>query len=412
MKILYVVHQFFPKYYGGTERFAFEIASQMQRMGHNPTVVTYEPSYDSDGFELLTDEVNVKQYFHRTIPVIALRHKSPADEVEIFHESIEEAADKLSLDCDLIHVCHTKWLSSIVKRYRERSTPIIMTLTDASLLCPASFLDRGFNLCNGPLADGGCSNCSVGARMIPRLNQAKAVYDIADQLTAPSYFIPALFERNGWRRSIKAIRHGINYADIKYVKNSAPQEVTFGFVGSVLWHKGVHVLVKAARKVARRDMKVKIYGAHYGMNSEKMESMEWNYWSYFNSLQELAGNDERIEFRGFFEDEEMPKIMSGLSALVIPSTYYENFPLAMITALAYRVPPIVSNIGGMSEVIRNGVNGFTFQIGNYNELANIMENIVTHPEILQNIRKNIEQPRRIEEETLDYENMYRRLTEL
>jgi glycosyltransferase involved in cell wall biosynthesis len=367
-------------------------------MGHNPTVVTYEPNYDSDDFEVLTDKINVKRYFHRTIPVIVLRHTSSADAAEVFHEPIEEAADKLSLDCDLIHVCHPKWLSSMVKRYGERSKPMIMTLTDAWLLCPAGLLDRGLNLCNGPVADGGCSNCSVGARMAPRLEQARAVYDMADQLTAPSYFIPALFERNGWRRNIKVIRHGVNYADIKNVKNPAPQEVTFGFVGSVIWHKGVHVLVEAARKVARRDMRVKIYGSHF------------ENWSYFNALQELAGDDERIEFLGFFEDEEMPRIMSSLSALVIPSTYYENYPLTMITALAYRVPLIVSDIGGMREVIRSGVNGFTFQIGNSNELANIMENIVTHPEILQNIRKNIEQPRRIEEEALDYENMYRQLT--
>ena len=397
MKILYLVHQFFPKHYRGTERFAFEIASQMQRMGHNPTVVTYEPSYDTHDFEALTDKIDVKRYFHRTIPVIATRHKFSADAAEVFHEPIEEAADKLPLDCDLIHVCHPMWLSSIVKRYRERSIPMIMTLTDAWLLCPAALLDRGLNLCNGPIADGGCSNCNIGARMTPRLEQAKVVYDMADQLTAPSCFIPALFERNGWRRNIKVIRHGINYADIKYVKTPAPQEITFGFVGSVLWHKGVHVLVRAARKVARRDMKVKIYGSHFGNSS------------YFNALQELAGNDERIEFRGFFEDEETPRVMSSLSALIIPSTYYENYPLAMITALAYRVPLIVSNVGGMREVIRNGVNGFTFQVGNYNELANIMEDIVTHPEILQDIRKNIEQPRRIEEEALDYETIYRKL---
>ena len=148
-------------------------------------------------------------------------------------------------------------------------------------------------------------------------------------------------------------------------------------------------------------MKVKIYGAYDG---------DWLFGpEYFNTLQELAGNDARIEFPGFFEDEEMSRIMSGLSALVLPSTYYESYNLAMVTALAYRVPPIVSNIGGMPEVIRNGVNGFTFQTGNDNELAKIMENIVTHPEILQDIRKNIELPRRIEEEALDYENVYRQL---
>jgi glycosyltransferase involved in cell wall biosynthesis len=366
-------------------------------MGHNPTVVTYEPSYASDDFEVLTDRINVKRYFHRTIPVIALRHKSSADAAEVFHEPIEEAADKLSLDCDLIHVCHPMWLSSMVKRYGARSIPMMMTLTDAWLLCPAALLDRGLNLCNGPLADGGCSNCGVGARMTPRLEQAKAVYDMADQLTAPSYFIPALFERNGWRRNIKVIRHGVNYADVKSFKGPRTDEVTFGFIGSILWHKGVHVLVKAARSVSSRGMKVKIYGSP----GEQY---------YYETLLDLAGGDDRIQFMGYFKDEELPGIMSNSSALVIPSTYYENYPLAMITALAYRVPLIVSDIGGMREVIRSGVNGFTFQIGNYNELANIMENIATHPEILQNIRKKIEQPRRIEEEALDYENIYRQLT--
>lgn len=400
MRILYLIHQFFPGHYSGTERFAFELASQMQRMGHYPTVITYE-SNDVTNFEKLTDRLLINRYSYRGIPVIALRYavSAAADGSDIFHPAIEEAAEKLALKCDLVHVCHPMWMSSVAVAYKKYSVPIVMTLTDAWFLCPSRLLDRWLRLCNGPEADGGCTSCNIGLKIRRRVEQAKIAYNVPDEMTSPSQFIPNLFERNGWSRSITVIPHGVNYADVKSNKGLGADKVTFGYIGAIAPEKGVHVLVKAARSISNRRMKVKVYGSP----SEQSD--------YQKALLDLAGGDDRIQFMGHFEDEELPEIMSNLSALVIPSTYYENYPFTMLTGLAYRVPIIASNIGGMPELIRHGLNGFLFEIGDYVELAKIMESIVIEPRVLNELRANIVTPRRTEEEALDYENIYRKLVD-
>ena len=396
MKILYLVHQFFPKYYTGTERFTFELASQMQRMGHCPIVVTY----DSDGvkdFEKLTDSMSINRYSYRGIPVIALKHTGPADPFGIFHSSVEEAARKLALKCDIVHVCHPMWVSSLAATYKKYSVPMVMTLTDAWLLCPSLLLDRGLRLCNGPLANGGCTSCNVGANMKSRLKEAKVLYDMADEITTASRFLQTLYRKNGWDRRIGTVPHSINFENIKRIENPKRDEVTFAFIGTIAWHKGVHVLIKAARQVTNRNLKVKIYGS----TREQLD--------YSQALLDLAQGDDRILFLDHFEIEKLPEIMRDVSAIVIPSAYYENYPLVMLIALAYKVPPIVSNIGGMPEVVKNGFNGFVFEMGNHAELASIMQRIVEKPQILDELRANIMAPRRTEQEALDYENIYRKL---
>ena len=144
------------------------------------------------------------------------------------------------------------------------------------------------------------------------------------------------------------------------------------------------------------NIRVRIYGSREELHS---------------SLLELAEGDSRIQFLGPFDFEELPAIMKDISAVVIPSIYYEPYPLVMLIALAYGKPVIASRIGGIPEVVEDGVNGFLFQMGSFSELAKIMKQIALAPEIVEKLRRNIVSPRRVEEEALDYENIYNRLVQ-
>lgn len=398
MKPLYLVHQFFPKHYTGTERLTLDLSLQMQRMGHSPTVVTYEPDPGMEGFEKLTDKILVKSYSYGTIPVLALKHSSPVDVSSVFHRTIEEAFQKLRLDYDLVHMCHPMWLSSIATASKDLGIPLVMTLTDSWLLCPRALLDSGFKLCNGPEAGEKCIRvCRL--RLKSRYEEAMTLFYKADEITAASIFLANLFRSNGWKRKVRIIPHSIDYRYVKSTNISSQDRIVLGFIGSIAWHKGVHVLVKAIRDLPCKNIALKIYGSP-GDQSD-----------YFRAVVDLAGKDERIQFLDSFEISMLPEIMRDKSAMVIPSTYYENYPLVMLISMAYKVPAIVSNIGGMPELIRDGFNGFLFEMGDYIELANIMERIVREPTVLNELKANIVTPRRTEEEALDYENIYRRLVD-
>jgi hypothetical protein len=60
MRILYIVHQFFPKWYTGTERFVLNLAMQMQRLGHSVEVLTYGFKDESDF--TLRERAMIKRY--------------------------------------------------------------------------------------------------------------------------------------------------------------------------------------------------------------------------------------------------------------------------------------------------------------------------------------------------------------
>ena len=398
MRILYLVHQFFPKYYTGTERFTLDLAEQMQRMGHSPLIVTYDRDASQEGFEHLHDNVLVRNYTYSTIPVISLKQTTSLGTHEIFNAEIGRAFNKLGVNCDIVHICHPMWLSSIARTCKNENIPVVLTLTDPWLLCPRRLIDQGYRLCSGPELGRRCiSNCGFNTKMVARYEDALSLLDMADEVVTASRFTASLFKRNGWNGEIRIIPHSINYRYVRPIDNFDPAKVTFGFIGSISWHKGAHVLVKAFRKTSSQNISLKVYGSYR------------EEWDYSKELFNLAHGDERILFLDPFDMKALPDIMKNISVIVIPSVYYDNYPLVMLIGLAYKVPVIGSNIGGIPEVIQHGVNGFLFDTGQEDELAQIIEEIARQPQIVESLRRNITAPRRTEEEALDYENIYMNL---
>lgn len=407
MRILYMVHQFFPKNYTGTERFTLNLASQIQRMGHCPTVLTYERTRDEEGFQRLHENVQVKTYAYQSIPVTSLRDNSLKDQIqatshgreEIFHLEIEKAFNKLGLEFDLLHICHPMWLSSVARVSKNHKIPIVLTITDPWLLCPREMLiDRQFRLCSGPEAGKKCmSNCGYDLTVTQRYEDALKLLSMADQVVTSSEFTASLFKRSVWNGNIRIVPHSVDYRFVK-LNNFDPENITFGYIGTIGWHKGLHILMKAFRKVSYRNISLKVYGStHHNPD-------------YAEEVLSLARGDARIRFLGTFEMEDLPKVMAGISVLVVPSVYYENYPLVMLMALACKVPVIASSIGGMPEVIKHGENGMLFEAGNSDELASLIGEIAKGKMTADKLRNNIVPPRRIEEEALDYENIYTELT--
>ena len=123
-------------------------------------------------------------------------------------------------------------------------------------------------------------------------------------------------------------------------------------------------------------------------------------------LKKLARNSDKIEFLGEYKYEEMADILDGIDVLVVPSVWWENSPLILLRALAHNVPVIVSNLGGMTEVIKDGENGFSFEAGNAESLAEVLRKLGDNPTILNKIKSKIQHPPRIEEEAFEYEKVY------
>jgi len=189
----------------------------------------------------------------------------------------------------------------------------------------------------------------------------------------------------------------LDYSNFKKINTkyySNEDIITFGYIGPILKHKGVHILIDAFLKVKMDKIKLKIYGSYFH------EIL------YFNSLKKLANADDRIVFMGRFDYNNLSNILADIDIEIFPSIWYETYCLALTEGLVHNVPVIASNtIGSAIEFLKNG-SGILFNMGNVNELAQLIENIAKNSSMINNLKQHMKYPPLIEEEVLSYEKIY------
>jgi len=146
------------------------------------------------------------------------------------------------------------------------------------------------------------------------------------------------------------------------------------FVGRVLPLKGVDVLLRAAGEMNTK-VKVVVCG---GMLADKYKTL----------LEEIIKEKSLdVSFEGFVPDELLPRYFASADVFVLPSVYndcygsYSRAPellgLVMLEAMASKTPVVASSVGGVPEVIEDGVNGLLYQSGDFKALAAKLDEILS-----------------------------------
>jgi len=135
-----------------------------------------------------------------------------------------------------------------------------------------------------------------------------------------------------------------------------PEEKIVLFVGRLVYEKGVHVLVNAIPKVlAKVNAKLVIVGNGY--MKEQLSNLIKN-----------MGFAEKIMFTGFVDDETLRKLQKIADVSVVPSLF-EPFGIVALEAMAAKSPVIVSDTGGLSEIVEHDVTGVKVYPDNPDSLA-------------------------------------------
>ena len=155
------------------------------------------------------------------------------------------------------------------------------------------------------------------------------------------------------------------------------------FVGRVTWGKGVHILLKAIKHLRDRynfrDVKALIVGPLSGFYKSDKPS------SYVQLLMNYAkANNLDVVFTGSVDLDMLRYIYSCSHVLVLPS-YFEAFPMVLIEAMASGIPVVGSRAGGIPDIIEDGVNGFTFPVGDHIALAEKLYTLLTDEALHKNI---------------------------
>jgi glycosyltransferase involved in cell wall biosynthesis len=409
LRILLGVHQFFPAFYTGTERYVLNLASQLQRMGHFVKVFTYAFG-DHDGFRQgYSSKMLYKEYTYEGVPVVAIRHKDqPSDLNFIFDfmdaDVYEEARQIFKKgNFDIYHCAHPVRIASSIKAAKDEGIKTVLMVTDYWLMCPMGIMLRPDNtLCDGPDHGRNCRRYCfpqvAGARMQKRNSDVSDLVECSDAVLSPSQFLIRLFDHTKVIPSDRFIlsRHGFDYAKKKMYFLRTPDDIiTFGYIGTIQYHKGVHVMVEGFKRAPQRNIRLVIWGGCF------------HEIGYQKSVVKIADGDPRIEFRGPYNFNDIETILEPIHVVIVPSIWYENAPLTINTSLAYGIPVIASDIGGMCEAVKAEDNGLTFAVGNPDDLTDRICSVANNPELIGLFKRNIRYPIRVEEEAFNTELIYK-----
>jgi glycosyltransferase involved in cell wall biosynthesis len=409
MRILYVVHQFYPESFSGTERFLLNLASSMQRSGHHSDIVTYSFA-DRSEFRR-SGSVLTRQYQYKGVSVTAVRHdKIPMD----INASLEDCSilsfakemlGSRGRSYDLVHIVHPMRLTPFAIAAMEAGVAYMLTLTDFWMICPKFNLLTSFSTrCTGP---GGGVICSQWCPELQpefiraRLKTARKILQGAKGIIAPSHLVDAMVKKEFPELTSRIIPHGLALDEFRS-SPSPPRKgpkLVFGYCGGLSAHKGVDVLIKAFRSVEDRSIQLHIYGTS-APHEQEFEKM----------LRKAAEGDARIKFCGRYQEEDVAEVFRSIDALIIPSLCYESYSFSLHEALASRTPVIASAIACLDEKVQDSVTGFTFRVGDVEDLADKLKLLVSDPGTIDQMKQNIGNCSlsRIEEEAYLYERLYRK----
>lgn len=175
------------------------------------------------------------------------------------------------------------------------------------------------------------------------------------------------------------------------------------YVGRMSYEKGVSVLLNAAPKVLAQmngQVKFVIIG---GGNTDHLKRLAWD-----------LGIWDKCYFTGFLSDEDLDRFQAIANCAVFPSLY-EPFGIVVLESFAARVPVVVSDTGGLPEVIQHTKTGIVTQTNNPDSLAWGILEVLRNPEYAQWLIDNAYEdlPRRFDWATIakQTEAVYQRAIE-
>jgi glycosyltransferase involved in cell wall biosynthesis len=158
-----------------------------------------------------------------------------------------------------------------------------------------------------------------------------------------------------------------------------------GYFGQLNPFKGIDVLLGAMRlprEAGAPQPQLRVHGANLDLADRRFRAR-------LEDLLEASG--DRVEFAGPYDGEELDRLMADVDWVVVPSIWWENSPLVIQEAFARGRPVICSNVGGMAEKVRHGVNGLHFERGDAESLAATIERAVSTPRLWEQLRRGIPQ---------------------
>ena len=254
----------------------------------------------------------------------------------------------------ILNLVHKQITLSIIDAIKEHDPklPIFWTMHDLIVVCPSYLMrDGSGNVCEkclgGDYSPCVKNKCIKGSTLMSILSKHEAEYirrrkwyDKVDLFISPSDF-----------HRKKMLEGKCTTSPIVTMRNPLPVDTVFElnaenegyilYLGRLSSEKGVKTLIEAA----------KLCGCHLVILGTGPQEEE---------LKVCAEGFSNIDFKGFQTGETLQNYIKNCKCVVMPSACYENGPYSAMEAMALGKPLIVSNLGGLPELVEDGVNGYVF----------------------------------------------------
>lgn len=257
---------------------------------------------------------------------------------------------------------------SVYDAARVENIPVIQTLHNYRLLCPNALFLRGGKVCTDCLDHGtpifgalrGCYRNSRSASAVVALmlifHRARRTWQTrVDRYIALTEFARQTFIRGGLPAEKIVVKPNFVSPDPGMGSGTGVYAL---FVGRLSPEKGLNVLLDAWEK---HGLKVPLKIIGDGPDAARTEM--------------VSQHNPHIEWLGRRDNSEVLEWAKQARVLVMPSIWYEGFPMTLVESYACGTPVIASDIGSLHELVDPGRTGLRFRPGDSADLAAQVERI-------------------------------------
>lgn len=446
LRVLHVIHDFLPRHRAGSEIYAAQLCKELASRHH---VVIACADYDP-----ARAHGQLTWRLHDDVPVVEITNNWVCANFEDTYRSplmsarLEQVLDMVQPQ--VVHVHNLLNLSfDLPAAARARGIPVVATLHDYTLVCasggqrfhraeshvcrtidvsrctrcfaespfytqaavwPVAAAVAGSGLLQravtaarsaSPALFNAAARTMADARRFPvsdadmteRLARARRVFEEITLFVGPSRSIAEEFIALGLDRSrIRVSDYGFRRA-ARPARAPARGPLRIGFVGTLAWHKGAHVLLDAVRRLANDTYELQIHG------DVKV------FPDYVAGLRRRA-EGMPVRFMGRFDEAQAMAVYGGFDVLVVPSLWLENSPLVIHEAFQAGVPVVGSRIGGTVDLVTDGVNGRLYDPAAPAELAAILSALAGNRAPLAAWASALPSIKTIDDEAREWERIY------
>ena len=217
-----------------------------------------------------------------------------------------------------------------------------------------------------------------------------------------STWVGEVLQRNNVPEAkVALVRQGI----VQHIEPQFPRSkdrtvapLRLAYFGRIDRAKGLDIVIQALQSNPAAAVRLAIFGVNQDAGN-----------SEFDRVLALAGVDGRIEVHAAVAAERVQEEMSRLDLIVVPSRGLENAPLVVLEAFAAGVPVLGANLGGIAELVRDGIDGVLVAADDVGAWAEAIAGLSADRERIEKLRQGVRPPRTMRAVAAEMAVIYERL---